>query len=151
MSARGPHDDLDVVIERYHASLDAFMRGDHEPARLLFSERADVTLGNPFGPFAKGSEQVVAAMARAATNYADGSADGFDAVSKHVEGDLAYLVEVERLRSRLGGRDEIAPVELRVTTVFRREDDGWRIVHRHADPITTSRGADSVLRDGGTA
>jgi len=144
-------DDLDDVIERYHLALGAFMRGDHEPARRLFSERDDVTLGNPFGPFARGSAQVFEAMARAADNYRDGEASAFDTVSKHVAGDLACLVEVERLRSKVGGRDDLSPVELRVTTIFRRETDGWRIVHRHADPITTARPADSVLRDDETA
>jgi ketosteroid isomerase-like protein len=140
-------DDLDEVIEQYHAALDAFMRGDHDPARRLFSERDDVTLGNPFGPFARGSVQVVDTMARAAEHYRDGDATAFDTVAKHVAGDLAYLVEVERLRSKVGGRDDLVPVELRVTTIFRREADGWRIVHRHADPITTARPADSVVRD----
>ena len=140
-------DALDEVIERYHLALDAFMRGDHEPVRRLFSERDDVTLGNPFGPFARGFARVVEAMARAAANYRDGDASAFDTVSKHVAGDLAYLVEVDRLRSKVGGRDDLAPVELRVTTIFRRETDGWRIVHRHADPITTARSAGSVVRD----
>ena len=140
-------DDLDEVIERYHLALGAFMRGDHEPAKRLFSERDDVTLGNPFGPFARGSAQVVEAMARAAANYRDGDASDFDTLSKHVAGDLAYLVEVERLRSKVGSRDDLVPVDLRVTTIFRRETDGWRIVHRHADPITTARPADSVVRD----
>ena len=143
----GPGNDIDEVIERYHRALGAFMRGDHEPASHLFSQRDDVTLGNPFGPFARGSAQVIETMARAATHYADGEASGFDTVSKHVAGDLAYLVEVERLRSKVGGRDDLVPVELRVTTIFRREADGWRIVHRHADPITTARPADSVVRD----
>jgi ketosteroid isomerase-like protein len=147
MGAGNTPDDLDEVIERYHLALGAFMRGDHEPAKRLFSERDDVTLGNPFGPFARGSAQVIETMARAATHYADGEASGFDTVSKHVAGDLAYLVEVERLRSKVGGRDDLVPVELRVTTIFRREADGWRIVHRHADPITTARPADSVVRD----
>jgi ketosteroid isomerase-like protein len=144
-------DDLDEVIERYHQALGAFMRGDHEPARRLFSERDDVTLGNPFGSFARGSAQVVEAMARAAANYRDGDASAFETVSKHVAGDLACLVEVERLRSKVGGRADLAPVELRVTTIFRREADGWRIVHRHADPITTARPAESVLQDDATA
>jgi ketosteroid isomerase-like protein len=151
MGAEPTADDLDDVIERYHLALGAFMRGDHEPARRLYSERDDVTLGNPFGPFAQGFARVVEAMARAAANYRDGEASAFDTVSKHVAGDLAYLVEVERLRSKVGGRDDLVPVELRVTTIFRREADGWRIVHRHADPITTARPADSVLRDDETA
>jgi len=151
MGAEPTADDLDDVIERYHLALDAFMRGDHEPARRLYSERDDVTLGNPFGPFVRGSTQVAEAMARAAANYRDGDASDFDTLSKHVAGGLAYLVEVERLRSKVGGRDDLVPVELRVTTIFRREADGWRIVHRHADPITTARPADSVLRDDETA
>ena len=139
--------DLDDVIEQYHAALDAFARGDHEPARRLYSERDDATLGNPFGPFARGSAQVIDAMTRAAAHYRDGHAVGFDLVSRHVAGDFAYTVEVEHLLSKIGGAGELAPVELRVTTIFRREDEGWRIVHRHADPITAARPAESVLRD----
>jgi ketosteroid isomerase-like protein len=141
----GAVDELGAVIERYHRSLDAFMRGDHEPARALFSERDDVTLGNPFGPFARGFEQVVETMARAAAHYRDGEAVGFDAISSYVGPELACIVEVERLRSKVGGADELAPLALRVTTLFRKEDGQWRIVHRHADPITTERSADSVL------
>lgn len=140
-------DELDDVIERYHLALGAFMRGDHEPARRLYSEDDDVTLGNPFGPFARGLPQVAETMARAAALYADGDAIGFDTISKRVAGDLAYTVEVERLRSKVGGREDVAPVELRVTTIFSREADGWRIVHRHADPITQPRAAESVLQD----
>ena len=147
----GPGNDIDEVIEQYHLALDAFMRGDHEPTRRLYSERDDVTLGNPFGPFVRGSAQVAETMARAAEHYRDGDASAFDTVSKHVAGDLAYLVEVERLRSKVGGREDLAAVELRVTTIFRREADGWRIVHRHADSITTARPAESVLQDDRTA
>ena len=147
MGAERAVDELDDVIERYHLALGAFMGGDHEPARRLYSERDDVTLGNPFGPFARGLPQVAETMARAAAHYADGEAIGFDTVSKRVAGDLAYTVEVERLRSKVSGQDDLAPVELRVTTIFSREADGWRIVHRHADPITQPRAAESVLQD----
>jgi len=134
------------VVEQYHQALGEFMKGDHEPAKQLFSERDDVTLGNPFGPFARGWTQVVETMKRAASNYRDGEAGGFDRISKSVGPDLAYIVEVERLRSKVGGREEVAPLSLRVTTIFRREDGRWRIVHRHADPITTVQLAESVLQ-----
>lgn len=46
----------------------------------------------------------------------------------------------------VAGAGELAPVSLRVTTVFRRERDGWRIVHRHADPITEQRAPESVVQ-----
>lgn len=143
--ATDPAADLDQVIEHYHLALDAFMKGDHEPAKVLFSQRDDVTLGNPFGPFARGFSEVVDTMARAASHYRDGEATGFDTVSRYVTPDLACIVEVERLSSKVGEREDGAPLNLRVTTVFRPEDGRWKIVHRHADPITTARPADSVL------
>jgi ketosteroid isomerase-like protein len=85
-------------------------------------------------------------MQRAASHYREGEASGFDEISRYVTADLACIVEVERLKSKVGGREEVAPVNLRVTTIFRREDGRWRIVHRHADPITTVQPADSVLQ-----
>ena len=145
MGAGNSVDDLDHVIEQYHMALGKFMKGNHEPAKQLFTERDDVTLGNPFGPFARGWTEVVETMARAASHYRDGDAIGFDTISKVVTSDLAYIVELERLESKVGGREDVAPVDLRVTTVLRKEDGRWRIVHRHADPITTVRPAESVL------
>ncbi len=85
-------------------------------------------------------------MQRAASNYRDGEAAGFELVSKHVTPDLAYIVEVERYKAKIGGRDDITPVALRVTSIFRLEEGVWKIVHRHADPITMARPAESVIQ-----
>ena len=137
--------DLAQVIKESHEALDAFVKGDAKPLQSLYSQREDVSLANPFGPPIRGWEQVSETMGRAALNYRDGEATGFDRVAEYTTSDLAYVVEVERFRSRVGANPEITPIELRVTTIFRREEDGWRIVHRHADPITTARGAESIL------
>lgn len=137
--------DLAEVIERSHQALDAFQKGDPSPALQLFSHRDDVTLTNPFGPPACGWEAVAETAERAASNYREGEAVGFERVSGYETPDLAYIVEVERYRSKVGGAEDITPLALRVTTVFRREEEGWRIVHRHADPIMSVRPADSVL------
>jgi ketosteroid isomerase-like protein len=137
--------DFSQVVEQQHQALDAFARGNAEPAGKLWSQRDDITLGNPFGPFVSGSDQVLQAMRRAASFYRDGKAVGFDLIANEVTADLAYLVEVERLSTKMGGRDDFTTVDLRVTGIFRNEDGAWRLVHRHADPITSARGADSVV------
>ena len=139
-------EDFNQVVERYHLALGEFMKGNPAPAKELFSQRDDVTLGNPFGPFARGWMQVAETMEKAASHYRDGDATGFDSVAKCVTSNLAYLVEVEQLRSKVGGRSDVAPLALRATSIFRPEDGLWKIVHRHADPITTPQPADSVLR-----
>jgi ketosteroid isomerase-like protein len=136
---------LEEFLSEYHQGMDEFMRGSCEGVKPLFSTADDVTLGNPFGPVAKGWDEVVGAMERAAQNYRDGGAVGFDNISTVVTSELAYLVEVERLRAKVGGRAEASDLALRVTTILRLEQGAWKIAHRHADPITSSRPPESVL------
>jgi len=137
---------LDAVIEQSHLALGDFVKGNPEPLKLVWSShRDDVTLGNPFGPFVRGWTQVVATMERAAANYKDGEVLGFETVSRYETPDLAYTVEIERYRARIAARPEPSDVALRCTSVFRREDNAWKLIHRHADPITIVRPAESII------
>ena len=138
-------DDLESVIERSHLAWGEFVKGDPQPALQLFSHQDDVTVGNPFGPFVRGWGQVSETVAKAATLYRDGEVTGFERVATYATADLVCVVEVERYRAKVGGSDQLSPVALRVTSVVRREGDGWRIVNRHADPITTGRSPESVI------
>src|SRR5687767_102868 len=58
--------------ERYRRSLEAFIRGDPEPQKGLWSRRDDITLANPLGPPAKGYDRVCAVMDIAAAQIRDG-------------------------------------------------------------------------------
>jgi hypothetical protein len=53
----------------------------------------------------------------------------------------------ERYRAKVGGREDLSPMALRVTSILRPEDGTWKVVHRHADPITTAQPAESVIQD----
>jgi ketosteroid isomerase-like protein len=138
--------DMADFVDQYHRALDAFFRGDPAPAKGLYSHRGDVSLANPFGPVAVGWQQVEETMERAASNYTDGGARGFDTLVTHATPELAYLVEVERFEARVGGEEQMVSGALRVTSILRPEDGVWKIVHRHADPITASRAAGSVIQ-----
>ena len=134
------------VVERYQRALGEFVKGNPEPVKMLFSHREDVTLANPFGPVVRGWEQVEATMERAASQLREGEKGGFEIVAKYVTPELAYIVGLDRTEAKVGARQDITPFALRVTIIFRPEDGTWKQVHRHADPITTARPAESVLQ-----
>jgi ketosteroid isomerase-like protein len=138
--------DLNKLRDRYHQGVAVFIQGDPEVQKPLWSRRDDVTLANPLGPPAKGFDAVCQVLDRAASQISEGDGYTFDTIAWVETADLAYEVGVEHSRAKLGGATEKVAFSLRVTTVFRREDDGWKIVHRHADPITTPRPVQSVVQ-----
>jgi ketosteroid isomerase-like protein len=124
-----------------------FIKGNAEPYKELFSHTEDISLANPFGPPVRGWDEAARTMELAALRYRDGEVVGFENVAKYVTSEFAYIVEVERYRAKVGGGEDITPVALRVTSIFRPEDGTWKIVHRHADPITTAQPAESVIQE----
>ena len=133
--------DLEGAIERSHRALASILRGDSSGYKELFSHQDDITLGNPFGPYSRGRKNVEATLDGAAEHYRDGEVTGVELVATYATSDLSCVVEVERGRAKVGGNSEVASLAVRVTSVFRREQGEWRLVHRHADPITTPRPA----------
>ena len=139
-------DDLDQVLEQYQLALGEFMKGNPEPVQKLFSHREDVTLANPLAPPVRGWERVAEVADRALSQLRDGEMVGYEIISKYVTPELAYVVQIERLKAKVGGRDDITPYSLRATMIFRPEDGTWKVVHRHADPITTAQPDESVIQ-----
>jgi ketosteroid isomerase-like protein len=141
-------EDVDRLIERFRLSMDGFLKGDPEPTKRVFSHKDDVTLANPYGPPARGWDEVAKVTEHAASQVRDGQMTGFKTITKYVTDELAYVVWIERPKAKVGGSEEITPFALRVTMIFRPEEDGeWKIVHRHADPITTPQPAETVIQE----
>ncbi len=141
-------DDFDEVVEQYHLALNEFLKGNPEPVKSFFSHRDDVTLANPLvGLPARGWERVAATLEHASSQFRDGENVGFETVAKYVTPELAYVLLIERDKVKVGGSEDTAPSALRVTMIFRPEDGTWKVVHRHADPITTPQPAESVIQE----
>lgn len=126
---------LESAIDASHRALAAIIRGDQSGYIGLFSTAEDVTLGNPFGPFGRGRKNVEARLAVAASKYRDGRNASAELIEKYVSDTLACIAEVESFEAKVGGSEEWTRLSVRVTSVFRLEADGWRLVHRHADPL----------------
>lgn len=129
--------DIGQVIEQYHSGLDVFAAGDPEPIKAMYARSEDVLLANPFGGSSRGWDAVSQALDFASSNFRNGAPVRTEEVSRYVGADLVTLFEREHWETKVGGRDEPSPFDLRVTTTFRLESDGWHLVSRHADPLTT--------------
>jgi ketosteroid isomerase-like protein len=95
----------------------------------------------------RGWDEVAKTLERAASHYREGEATGFENVAKYVTAELAYIVAMERMRTKVEGREDVTPIAVRVTTIFRPEESTWKVVHRHADPIASTQPAESVIQE----
>ena len=136
---------FEEAIEQYHRALHAFMAGDTQPFKALFTRRDDATLANPFGGIARGWKEISERLDVAAANYADGKLVAIETLTSAATGDLGYTVEIELVRARVGERRMLDSVALRTTSVLRREGDDWKLVHRHADPLAELQATESIV------
>lgn len=139
------NEDLAQAVEQVHAATDAFIMGNPEPFKALWSHQDDVTILGGWGAYEQGWRMVNARLDWAAARFAGGK-QRYETLAMGRSGDLAYTVHLEQGDVRIAGRADLSPMTLRVTHILRREGDGWRLVHRHADPITQKSDAEAVLQ-----
>jgi ketosteroid isomerase-like protein len=126
--------ELAELITRMDEAADAYIRGDLRRYVALFDHADNYTLMPPFGGETRhGFEYTEERAAETSRFFASGEAR-LEVEQSYVSGDLAVLVAVERQHGEVGGLPD-QDWSLRVTIVFRRADDRWQIVHRHADPL----------------
>jgi ketosteroid isomerase-like protein len=128
-------DDLREMLDRTVAAENRLVAGDAEPYLALWSGEADVTVLGAMGAHYRGPEQVRQSTDLVALNLRGGRNLKIEPLAIGASGDLAYAVWIERTQAQVVGRDEYAPLVLRVTHIFRREKGAWKLVHRHADPL----------------
>jgi ketosteroid isomerase-like protein len=127
-----------VFMDSLEAAEQEFVQGRPAEFQSLWSRTDDVTLCGGFGGVERGWQNVISRLEWVSTKYADGSRTS-ERISSVVGPEFAYLVQTEVIRARMGGQAQFSIQELRATMLFRREQEGWRIVHRHADSQMLTR------------
>lgn len=122
--------DVRDVSNRFYAALNAMARGDAGPMADVWSHGEGVSTMHPIGGREVGWEQVKGPWAQVA-EIAAGGEIRIDHRVIELLGEAAYEVGTEVGYLVLAG--EKVRLEHRVTNVYRREGDTWRIVHHHAD------------------
>jgi ketosteroid isomerase-like protein len=122
------------LVRRAAEASSAFIRGDMGRYLALITHADDYTLMAPFGGTpTRGFDDSPERLAELARYFQAGTSE-LEVVHTYASGDMVVLVVIERQRGEGGGLPE-QDWSLRVTEVYRREGSGWRLAHRHADPL----------------
>jgi ketosteroid isomerase-like protein len=127
-------DFLAATMPGYEKAEIAIHNGDAAPRIGMWSHDEPVTV---FGAArsATGWDDVQRLFEGLASAFSNCTSYQNEIVAAGSSGDLAYIVAFEHTTASLNGAPPQAYL-LRVTTVFRREEGEWRVVHRHGDPAS---------------
>ena len=118
--------EADTALHNGDASLRNAIWSHNEPLTLLGAKMS-----------ASGWADIGPVFEQLAARFSNCQAADWDVLAAGASGDLAYVVCIERTTTSVGGGDPV-PYSLRATTILRREDGEWKVVHRHADPYDAS-------------
>jgi ketosteroid isomerase-like protein len=129
----GPPPDPTVlkVLDRFYGAIRSMFGGDLEPLADIWSHTDDVSFASPVGNIQVGWEAVRAEFERHAKVGIKGNLE-YKEPFVRVCGDLAYASCLATAPDMtINGKPY--DFNLRATTIFRREDGQWRVVHHHSD------------------
>ena len=113
----------------------AYVSGDPTPLSQIVARVSSATFFGPRGGTVSGTDTVAATYARDAAIFASDGESSFEMLDIGASDGIAYWVGFQRATTHMRGHEEAVPFNLRVTEIFRREGDDWKLVHRHADPL----------------
>ena len=116
--------------EQFYAGLNRMANGDASSLADIWSHDATVSAMHPIGGQTIGWDKVQESWEQVAGLASTGKIQLENQII-HVIGEMAYELGTERGKFDLAGQP--VSLELRVTNLYRREDDGWKIIHHHTD------------------
>jgi len=92
-----------------------------------------------------GWEEIEPVFRRLGTSFSDCRSFDYEVIAAGASDDLAYTIGCEHTTASVHGAPPSAYV-LRVTTVFHRENDEGKVVHRHGDPAGSPSAGDVLQK-----
>jgi ketosteroid isomerase-like protein len=132
-------EDFRALLTRVDAAQLELQNGKPAAFKALWSRAEDVTLSGGFGgTVEKGWDQIGRRLDWVGAQFSKGT-NTIERVVANASGDLGYVVQIEHIRFQVPGQSAESTRDYRVTMLFRREPEGWRIIHRQADSQMTKR------------
>ena len=123
-------DDVRAASKRFYTALTRMAKGNTGTMADIWSRSASVTAMHPIGGRQVGWDAIRDSFDQVGGLASDGEIELRDQLI-HVMGDVAYEIGIEYGEFKLDGQK--ISIDHRVTNIYRRENEGWKLVHHHAD------------------
>lgn len=130
-------DDFKIFMKQRQQVASAYVNGNSEPLGKIAAKISPATFFGPKGNYEQGAKHVFSTQEHDAKNFASGSKSKFEILHMSADENLAYWVGLQHAMVHIQGEKDLVPFNLRVTEIFRRDKNEWKLIHRHADVLKT--------------
>jgi ketosteroid isomerase-like protein len=111
----------------------AYVNGDSEPLADVVARVGPTTHFGSGGGYRRGPEEVWSDYVATSQSFEPGGKSSIETLQMGSCDRIGYWVGFQKTLARLRGKAALVPINLRITEIFRREKDGWKLIHRHSD------------------
>ena len=126
------------AADAFYEALNAMFKGDIAPMKDVWSHNDDVVYMGPGGSIKVGWDSVFKDWESQAARKLGGKVmpkDVHFTVGEHIA--VMYAIESGENTNINGKREKVA---IRVTNLFRKEDDAWKVIGHHTDLLAGIKG-----------
>ena len=113
----------------------AYVQGDAAPINSIATQNAPATFFGPGGGRVEGAKEVASSYEKGAASFDIHGESNLEILQMAASDGIAYWVGFQHATAYFRGNPEAVPMKLRITELFRREGNEWKLVHRHADML----------------
>jgi ketosteroid isomerase-like protein len=133
---------LNDISARQQEAESALVRGDVGPRLEMWSHHDPVSVFGAVGMSKSGWDQLLPAFRAVAARLSGGRDVTFEVMSFDMSHDMAWTAGFTRFTGSLDG-EPARRIALRLTHIYRREANVWKIVHEHSDFVPADESASS--------
>lgn len=124
---------FETMLDKLDVAIEEFVNGEHEKFTDFWAHNENITIAGGFGgPVEKGWTAIEKRLSRVGNAYKKTEFNTERILSK-AEGDLGYLVQHEYFKVFNEDGSLHSTRSYRITMVFEKIEEDWKLVHRHAD------------------
>ena len=125
--------DFTTFMQKREQAALAYCQGEASPINALATGSDPASFFGPDGHVLQGPDAIKAAYAKGAALFGPEGTSRMEILQCEAEADIGYWCGLQHAEVQMDGKP--VSMTLRITELFRREDDEWKLVHRHADML----------------